>query len=133
MTTLFEWRDEYAYGLPEIDAQHQRLFALGTRARSLVPAGADNEAAAQVLADILALVQNHFRTEQALMSENNCPSLASHQAEHERLLESLGGFAREFEAGRAGITVELLAMLDGWITNHLTTADRRMAAELGAG
>ncbi|MGE5488015.1 MAG: bacteriohemerythrin [bacterium] len=133
MTTLFDWRDEYAYGLPEIDAQHQRLFALGAKARALVPAGADNETAAQVLADILALVREHFRTEQALMSERKCPSLASHQAEHERLLDLLGGFASEFDAGRAALTDELLTMLDGWIRNHLTTADRQMAAELAAG
>lgn len=132
MSTLFTWRDEYAYGLPEIDAQHRRLFELGARAQSLVPARADNNAAAQLLAEIVGLVQNHFHTEQVLMSGRGCPSLAAHQAEHAGLLEVLGGFVREFEAGRAEMNVELLAMLDGWITRHLTVTDRTMADELAA-
>ena len=132
MSTLFTWRDEYACGLPEIDAQHRRLFELGSHAQSLVPARSSNEAAAQLLAEIVASVQNHFRTEQALMAEHGCPSLAAHQAEHEGLLELLGGFTREFDAGRAEVTVELLAMLDGWITRHLTVTDRVMVDELAA-
>ncbi len=127
MHGLFVWRDEYALGLDEVDAQHKRLFHLGGEAVALAPAGLDNDAAARLIADIAAAVQNHFRTEEALMIAHGCPSYAAHKSEHDALLAMLPGLAQR------GITAELLMQLDGWIRQHIAGADLIMATELTRG
>ncbi len=124
MNGLFVWRDEYALGLDDVDAQHRRLFQLGGEAQALAPAGTDNDAAARVIADIGAAIGHHFRTEEALMLAHSCASYPAHKSEHDALLAMLPGLARD------GITFELLTQLDGWIRQHIAGADLTMAAEI---
>jgi hemerythrin len=108
MSELFVWREEYALGLPEIDAQHRRLFEFGRRLAAGEP----------VLEDLASSVRNHFRTEEALMETCGCASCTEHKAEHESLLAHL-----------IASPADPAAVVDAWVCRHIVTCDRKLAEE----
>ena len=57
---LFAWNDAYTLAVPEIDRQHQQLFAYAGQLHSAMMAGQGREVLAPILSNLIAYTRAHF-------------------------------------------------------------------------
>jgi len=119
------WREAYASGNPQIDAEHRELFALANEviAASLRPSG-ESAAFHAALDGCLAHVAWHFAHEEEILAKLRYPKLAEHARLHGELLERATGLKASALRGEAvtGALVEFLA--HEVVARHMLTADR---------
>jgi hemerythrin len=125
------WSSDLAIGVPEIDEQHQELFA---RAAAFLDAGssARTDRLLDLLAQLGAYIERHFETEARLMRQHGYPGIDARLAEQGELRRTFGRlvnrFARYGEDPRVASEVE--AEIIAWLGEHVSTADRELGAFL---
>ena len=122
---MFEWHDEYALGVEQLDQQHQEIFRL---ARNLYQAAREKrsqEVVAPTLDGLIRYTASHFAAEEKLMRLWGYPGLADHIAEHRHLTQQVLELQRDFMNGRKALTLKMLTLLADWLTDHIRVNDRR--------
>ena len=120
---LFEWKQEYALGIPLIDEQHRGIVAIVNSLHCAM----ENGFAETVLEPIIDMthkyMQIHFGAEEYCFGKCNYPGTKQHQQAHEILSERL------FEVGQESIfnnePKRFMEFLAKWLVNHLLTEDRK--------
>jgi hemerythrin len=128
---LMQWGLDFYTGLPEVDRQHQELFALIKR---LSEAKArKSEIIDQAFAQLRDYVRDHFALEERLMLEADVDAahFAMHRAAHAGFASRLDELWEAHLSGSASAADELLEFLTGWLTQHILDTDRKMALEIG--
>lgn len=106
--------------VPLIDAQHKKLFEL---AATFTDSG-DQIRVMKSLAALCDYVKTHFREEEEMMASCAFPGLDAHRQQHEKcrkMLVDLLGNARSMSLDQ--IADEVKRLVNGWIYNHILTAD----------
>jgi len=67
---MFEWKPEYSVQIPEIDAQHQRLFCLAAELHNAMAQGKGKNVLEHSLAQLVDYTKTHFAHEERLMQES---------------------------------------------------------------
>lgn len=127
---MFEWKDEYATGIPGIDAQHKNLFAAARELHAALSAGQAREMTSSLLDRLIQYTVAHFQHEEELMERHRYPELFQHRAEHEDLKRQAAQFRADFAAGKTGTTIRLLPFLSRWLEHHILGSDLKYAAVL---
>lgn len=130
--SMFEWKQEYSLGHPDIDAQHQRLFALASDLHSAMTQGKGKDTLSRTLQNLVAYTKMHFAAEERLMQIHGYSEYPAHKAAHDALTAQVLEFQHEFEAGRVGLTVQLLQFLKDWLRHHIGETDRKVATFLNS-
>jgi len=125
--SMFEWKQEYSVGHPEIDSQHKKLFELANNLFNAMNSGKGKEVLSRTLADLVSYTRMHFATEERLMRTHHYPEYEKHKADHDTLTAKVVEFQHDFETGRAAITVGLLQFLKDWLRHHIGETDRKIA------
>lgn len=119
------WSEEYATGVPEVDKQHQALFAFSEEFRDVLENGFGAKTYDLFLEFLDAYAEAHFSYEDKCMMAHKCPVADRNRREH-------GGFrkmvAREqaayaghgFDRDRA---LKLLTDIDRWLMSHICRVD----------
>ena len=125
------WREEYAIGQPEIDQQHQQLFALLDRLYDAVCTGGDDtegkSAVEAVVVELVSYTRSHFFLEESLMRESGYFGLEQHQQEHQRLLSMVDEKMAALRRGDKIISIELLEFMNLWLAQHILKSDSQFA------
>jgi hemerythrin-like metal-binding protein len=79
---LFTWNPAYSISVPQIDAEHQRLFVLSDQLHGAMKAGSSRAVVESTLAGLIGYCRDHFRHEETVMRESGYPELRAHQALH---------------------------------------------------
>lgn len=110
--------------LPEMDAQHEYLYALFDRliAKADTP-GAEMKA---LLDEIGAYLDFHIVSEEHLMRLYGAPGFSAHQSDHEQAARMFLNYAEEFERGEMNPRT-LNNALTGWLSEHCATIDMEYA------
>jgi hemerythrin-like metal-binding protein len=124
---MFEWSNSYSVGIQSIDAQHQNLFALGRELHTAMSNGQGRASLAKILDRLVQYTSVHFAHEERLMRLADYPELAGHANEHALLTRKVLQFQKDFEAGRAVMTVQLLTFLKDWLHHHIQGSDLKYA------
>lgn len=109
-------------GIPEMDAQHDYLYALFDR----LTAPPSREELQALLAEIEGILDLHFTTEEQLMRHYRVPGFAAHQTDHELAAQAFLDGVDAFERGRLN-PVHLHNSLVGWLVEHSRSADMQYA------
>jgi len=128
--SLFQWEDTFTVGHTEIDNQHKRWFQLAHELHSAVVTGKAKETIGQTLANFVAYTKGHFATEERLMLTHGYSHYQTHKDQHEALAQKVIQLQRDFDAGRATVTMELLQFLKVWLGHHIRIVDSRVGAYL---
>jgi methyl-accepting chemotaxis protein len=64
--------------------------------------------------------------------EGGLQTLEQHQKTHANLLAKVEQFQREFLAGKASLTTELMTFLREWLINHVFKTDKAGVKEIQA-
>lgn len=106
--------------VPQIDEQHRRIFELAATFSD----GGDQIRMMKSLAILCDYVKTHFREEEEMMASCGFPGLAAHRQQHaecRKMLVDLLAQAREMSLDQTADAVKQL--INGWIYNHILTAD----------
>lgn len=106
------WIDSFSVGIEALDADHRALVQLINEVCSHVRAGC-REAAAETLRSLYALAAEHFKREEAVLSElSGCRHLTEHAGEHRNRLKQLATLRQRYENTMDSAPVE-------WICDDL--------------
>jgi len=128
--SLFQWKNDYLVGQPEIDSQHKRLFELADQLHAAMTTGKGKDALGKTLADLIDYTKRHFAAEEALMQRSNYPEYRHHKELHDKLTAQVVQFQTEFVAGQTPVTIQLLQFLKDWLQHHIGETDRKIAVYL---
>lgn len=125
---MFEWKPEYSVQIPEIDAQHQRLFALAADLHAAMAEGKGKAVLAQSLAQLVDYTKVHFAAEERFMRQHGYPDTAAHKAQHDQLTAQVLELQNKFRAGNAALTLSLMMFLKNWLERHIAGSDQQYSA-----
>lgn len=95
-----KWSDEYAFGLPDIDFEHQELFSNINKIIELKDETVGVEILVQVhLEFLLKYVDHHFKEEEELFKQTDYPKINEHIKSHDALRETVLDFKKKVDAG----------------------------------
>jgi hemerythrin len=130
--SMFQWKQEYSVGYPEIDNQHKRLFQLADELHSAMASRKGKDILGKTLSNLIAYTKGHFASEEQLMQAHHYPDYLQHKVAHDALTARVVEFQKEFEGNGIALTVGLLQFLKDWLTHHIGETDRKIAAYLKA-
>lgn len=122
---MFAWKDTYSIGVPEIDAQHRRLFGLADELHSAMNGGKGKAVMEQVLQNLISYTKTHFAAEERLMQRCKYAELGPHKAQHDELTRKVLQLQQDFQAGKGMITIEVMQFVSNWLRQHIGGSDRK--------
>jgi hemerythrin-like metal-binding protein len=81
---------------------------------------------------LVAYTATHFAREEEAMQKRAYPDAAAHLAEHEAFRQEIGEFMDRLRAGDTMLTLGVMKFLKNWLTDHILTVDKRLAAYLNS-
>lgn len=131
--TMFAWTEDWAVGVREIDADHQRLCALAQSMHRALLDGRSKTMIEELLARLLDYTDYHFTHEERLMTRIGYPELRQHQREHEKLRSEVRAMQARAASGEVTMTIEVMLFLMNWLRQHTAASDQRIGAYLQHG
>jgi hemerythrin len=125
MGTAFQWNARYSVKVDAMDAQHKQLFEIIRELYTAMRLGHGKEVTGNVLRRLIDYTVYHFAAEEKLMEKNSYALLEAHRVEHRALAAKVVAFKKDFDAGTASITPDLMTFLQNWLTNHILTVDQK--------
>jgi hemerythrin-like metal-binding protein len=133
---LMQWNDDMVTGITEVDRQHRDLLELVNEVAPVLASLGDQEArdVGHLYDKLMAYADNHFKTEEALMSryEIDSRSLDRHRKAHMELVGKVTGMANRYADGEFMAGEDLLCFLAGWLVAHMLGEDQSMARQIQA-
>ncbi len=122
--SFIEWLEKYNTGIPDIDKDHQGLFALINDLHDKVELGSA-EASIKVTIEALAdYVDYHFEREEALMKACDYADIENHKAGHRKLQSQVESFQDSYERDPVAFNMtDFMAFLTFWIESHILQSD----------
>ncbi|HTR39474.1 MAG TPA: bacteriohemerythrin [Bryobacteraceae bacterium] len=126
--TMFLWTNDWAVGVREIDADHQRLCALAQSMHRAMLDGRSKAFVEELLARLLDYTDYHFTHEERLMARIGYPELRQHQRQHEKLRSEVRAMQARAASGEVTMTIEVMLFLMNWLRQHTAASDQRITA-----
>ena len=127
MLELSRWRSSYSVGNWVLDNQHKVLLGLCEEALELVPEDNAYESPGHrfryAQEDLLACIDEHFRTEERLLKRCRQAAFERHHEEHTRFWKMLSQKLQEIADGNIGRD-EFRQFLTEWWSHHILQSDR---------
>ncbi len=129
------WNDRFAFGIPEIDEQHQQLFALIEQVNALerdVKDGIDcYDEVYNVLKELEDYTVYHFEEEEKVLESAGYDDLAAHQKEHDSfVLKVKETLTEDLDLRQEGVIRDLSEFLLEWVSNHILYTDAKYVSVL---
>ena len=129
---IISWNAQLATGLPQVDAEHQRLIELINQLAGLHQRGATEQALRGALGELRRYSVYHFQTEAELMKAHPVDEAnrRAHLAAHRGFVDLLDRVEALVASDPAAVIEQLLAFTVKWLVHHVTGVDARMAREI---
>lgn len=124
------WSASLTIGVPFVDSDHQRLFALVNQLHEDMMGGKGKEATRELLKALHQYAAGHFEREERLLSQRGYPGLAEHKGLHATFIAKLDQIQEKFDHGSSLVNIDLLRFLKSWLTEHIATEDQGYATYL---
>jgi hemerythrin len=127
---LFEWSEACSVNIPELDQHHKYIFSLVNHLHESMLCGRGRLLVAGMIDELVSYAQSHFAAEGAYMRSIAFAGLDLHEREHADFAREAEDFRRRYQAGTAELTVEIMAYMEGWLTNHIQNMDKQFAPSM---
>ncbi len=118
---------ELETGISEIDQQHRKLVSLVNRLYRAIKSGEGTGVLGEILNELVAYTDYHFKTEEYYFDKFNYPEGELHKEIHRKLTAQVLEFKEKFERGEATLSYDLLNFLKDWLVNHIGKTDMKYA------
>ncbi len=127
-----EWGPAWHTGHPVIDADHQMLVQYVNELNHAMLEGHGRDVATDILAKLVQYTRDHFAREEVIWRQGGLKTLPQHLKTHADLVSKVEQFQRDFVAGKATLTAELMSFLREWLINHVFKTDKAGVKEIAA-
>jgi hemerythrin len=79
----------------------------------------------EILNNLISYTATHFKTEEKYFNLYSYPEKETHKVEHEKFVETVTKFKKEFDSGNATISIEVMNFLRDWLTKHINGEDKK--------
>lgn len=124
------WNSTYECGHPTVDSQHRKLFEQGNL---LLTAIVDNTPKLDLefmLDELLADMEKHFATEEALLFQAGHPQAEEHRSLHRNLLSRSKEMAQKFHDDQLKANVLHRYLTHEVLSDHILSEDVKCLADL---
>ena len=127
---MYEMKDEYLIGIPEIDAEHRRLFEIAEETYQLsknefIPDKYDN--IKSLLNELRDYTHMHFTHEEEYMEKTGYKKLFSQKVQHKAFCDKLDEWDLEnIDENSDEFIGEVLHFLADWLVNHILYTDMQI-------
>ena len=118
-----EWKESYSVGIPLFDEQHKYLVDLLNELIESNNNQVDRKKLFAICNKLIGYAEEHFQSEEKIMSKYNYPKFKEHQKEHAQLIEDVFVMYQEFCTGGNTSMFDLIDFLKDWILEHILGSD----------
>ena len=111
---------------PLLDKEHQQLIDLLDTLDKCISTGDSANQVRKHLSDFVALAEEEFKNEEAIMETYKYTEIIDHKKEHADLLEQLFVLKNKLSSGHAPFGKDYMQLLRHWLDEHLFGADSRL-------
>ncbi|MBF0242019.1 MAG: bacteriohemerythrin [Desulfamplus sp.] len=124
---LITWGPKLATGIEEIDLQHKELVRMVNALHKAMKLKVGIQESGDILDSLAKYTLYHFGHEEKLFKQYNYPEYNEHKKIHENLVATVVAFQKDFKAGKASLSVDLMNFLTDWLKNHIMKCDMKYA------
>lgn len=122
MNTL--WNDSLLIGIPRIDEQHKGFFDLFDKYEELHNNSVDEDAEKyELIIKLEHYLEDHFITEESIMSYINYPEIKEHIDEHQLFFNRLREFKIKYQHNNTELFNSILLFMKRWLLTHIPMYD----------
>jgi len=125
---LIKWNDSYSVNVAEIDSQHKNLVSMINNLNEAMLQAQGKLALAKILNSLVEYTLIHFGTEEKYFAQYKYPYSSSHKKEHLAFVEKVSVFKKDFDAGKIGLSIEVMQFLSNWLKDHIKGTDQKYAS-----
>ena len=130
---LITWTEEMSVGVKALDDDHKMLIEMMNKLNDGIEAGKSSKALEDGVEGLVRYTKLHFGREERLLAQAGYPSSAAHKAEHDSMTRRVMNLQMRFENGQSlQLSMEAMAFLKSWLTNHILGSDMQYKAHLNA-
>jgi hemerythrin len=124
---LIQWNEALSVQVAEIDGQHKRLIAMIGELDGAMREGKGRDVMGKIVNGLIGYTGTHFATEEKYFDQFGYPEADSHKAEHRNFVQKVSEFKAGFEAGRLGLSIQVMDFLSDWLKGHISGTDKKYA------
>ncbi|MGB5685114.1 MAG: bacteriohemerythrin [Candidatus Electrothrix sp.] len=128
--SLIKWNDSFSVNVVKIDQEHQKLFEMVNELTDAMKAGHGKDVLGDILNGLISYTASHFQLEENYFQQVKYPDAAAHKREHVAFVQKVTDFKREFDSGRATVSVNVLQFLGKWLQTHIKGTDQKYSSFL---
>lgn len=122
---LITWNDNLSVKIDEIDNQHKKLIDLINQLHEAMKQGKAKDATGKIISGLVDYTMTHFDTEEKYFIKYSYPETESHKQEHLNFVRKVSDFKKDFESGKAMLSLQLTSFLKKWLVNHIKGTDQK--------
>ncbi|MBN1302252.1 MAG: hemerythrin family protein [Melioribacteraceae bacterium] len=122
--SYIKWKSTYSIGIKVIDDQHKKLIEILNDLFEAHKLGTRKELITSALEKHTDYLLYHFKTEEDILRENNCPGLEEHIEEHNIFRSQISNFLSDTKKGNLLLSIKTIDYLKDWTINHILGTDK---------
>lgn len=123
--SVFKWNDSYSVNVTEMDDQHKKLVDLINQLHDAMLGRRAKEIQKGILDQLITYTKTHFTREEQLMQQHNYTGLPEQKIQHEKFVEKLRSWVRDYKDGRLTLSLDMMNFLKDWLLNHIQKVDKK--------
>ncbi|MCW5210725.1 hemerythrin family protein [Desulfobulbus sp. N3] len=128
--SLIKWNDSFSVNVVKIDQEHKKLFEIVNELTDAMKAGHGKDVLGNILDRLISYTASHFQLEENYFQQVKYPDAAAHKKEHVAFVQKVTDFKKEFDDGRATVSVNILQFLRKWLQTHIKGTDQKYSSFL---
>lgn len=123
--SLINWDNTLSVNVVEIDGQHQKLVGMINELHDAMRQGKSREILGRIIDGLISYAETHFKTEEKYFDRFGYPGTDSHKREHADFVVRVSEFKRGFDAGKVGLSIDIMCFLSDWLQRHIKGSDKK--------
>ena len=125
---MIQWDDSLSVNVAAIDLQHKKLVKMINELDDAMRVGKSKGILGSIVSGLIGYVGIHFSTEEKYFAKFNYPETDQHTQEHKAFSAKVDDFAKKFQTGQLGLSIDVMTFLSDWLGKHIKGTDKKYSA-----
>ena len=125
---MIQWDDSLSVNVAAIDLQHKKLVKIINELDDAMRVGKSKGILGSIVNVLIGYVGIHFSTEEKYFAKFNYPETDQHTQEHKIFSVKVDDFAKKFQTGQLGLSIDVMTFLSDWLGKHIKGTDKKYSA-----
>ena len=125
---MIQWDDSLSVNVAAIDLQHKKLVKMINELDDAMRLGKSRGMLGSTVNGLIGYVGVHFSTEEKYFEKFNYPEADQHTREHKAFSAKVDDFAKKFQTGQLGLSIDVMTFLSDWLGTHIKGTDKKYSA-----